>query len=68
MIRRAEPDDSQVEFLCTLSEGLSAGEIPRDRLTALLSDCPAELHDCWLANARLVVLLDQIWPQPRRPV
>ncbi len=67
MIRRADPNNLHTEFLCTLSEGLVSGRIPRDRLTELLSDCPAELQDRWLANAKVVVLLNHVWPNPRRP-
>lgn len=68
MNRLVATDDLHVEFLCKLDKELLSGPIPRDRLAALLMDCPDDLRDRWLANAKVVVLLNQIWPQPRRPV
>ena len=62
MICHTEPDDPHTEFLCMLSEGLSSGQVPYNKLRQLLNACPAELQHRWLANAKIVELLDRLWP------
>ena len=68
MIRISNLEDVQIDFLCTLSESLSGDTISRNRLAALWIHCPAELRDQWIANAKVVLLLNRIWPSPRRPL
>ena len=63
MIRRSGDDSEAVhtDFLCAFSEGLSRGKVPCEELRSMLSGCSAEDQQALLDDAKVVLLLDEMW-------
>jgi hypothetical protein len=65
MIRPAEPDDVRTKFLCAFSDGLVSGTMPTEKLKRLIGQFPAELQHGLRETAKVLLLLEQVWPRAR---
>ncbi len=66
MIRHADLEQVQTDFLCALSEGLRTGHVPRKRLKQLLDSCPPEIQNRLRDESQIVHALYELWPATKR--